>query len=161
MNKRWNTVSWVLILIAQVAVGYGIVFLGTVYINQPETKTLQQFLIIPLTIWLGYLVGVYGIGMLGLSLKKVEPRVSWLRLFTTAVAGLVPVLILIFNAATVGVENQQQFHDLVIVRMVPYYTQLCAVFALLGFYITIWWHRAVPSKAGLTKTEPKKKSKKS
>lgn len=146
MNKGWNALSWVLIVVAQIALGYALVSVINSVIYKPQIETITQFLMIPISIFLGYLIGVYGIGILGLVLKKLKPRVAGLRLFTTAIMTVIPMLMLIFNAVTVGVENQQQFQDIVMVRMVPYYTQLCAVFALLGFYITIWWHKVVPKK---------------
>lgn len=146
MNKGWNALSWVLIVVAQIALGYALVSVINSVIYKPQIETIAQFLMIPISIFLGYLIGVYGIGMLGLVLKKLKPRVAGLRLFTTAIMTVIPMLMLIFNAVTVGVENRQQFQDIVMVRMVPYYTQLCAVFALLGFYITIWWHKVVPKK---------------
>ena len=146
MNKGWNALSWVLIVVAQIALGYALVSVINSVIYKPQIETITQFLMIPISIFLGYLIGVYGIGMLGLVLKKLKPRIAGLRLFTTAIMTVIPMLMLIFNAVTVGVENRQQFQDIVMVRMVPYYTQLCAVFALLGFYITIWWHKVVPKK---------------
>ncbi len=146
MTKSWAAISWVLICLAQVGVGYALAFLSNVIINQPVAETFGQFLLIPLGIWLGYIIGVYGVGMLGLALKKITPKVPGLRLLTTAILAAIPMLILIFNANAAGVENQAQFQNIIMGRMVPYYTQLCAVFALLGFYITIWWHRVVPAK---------------
>jgi hypothetical protein len=146
MKKTWNVLAWILIVAAQIALGYILVLLLTLNNSKPPLETISHFLLTPLFIWLGYLIGIYGIGMLGLVLKKVKPLVPGLRLLTTAILAVLPMLMLIFNAVTVGVENQQQFQDLVINRMVPYYTQLCAVFSLLGFYITVWWHKAVPKK---------------
>ncbi len=144
MKKSWNTLLWILILAAQFGIGYALVTLSNTFTIRPRMETIPQFLMVPLGIWLGYLVGVYALGMLVLVLKKVEPVAAGLRLFTTAVLGTLPMLILIFNAVTIGVENQQQFQTLVMARMVPYYTNLCAVFALLGFYITVWWHKVTP-----------------
>ncbi len=146
MTKSWAAISWVLICLAQIGVGYALAFLSNVIINQPAPGAINQFLQIPLGIWLGYIIGVTGIGMLGLALKKITPMVPGLRLLTTAALAAIPMLILIFNAYTAGFEDQAQFQSLVMGRMVPYYTQLCAVFALLGFYITVWWHRVVPAK---------------
>lgn len=146
IKQVWNAITWALIVGAQLAVGYALVFIVNLSINTSQIETIAQFLKIPSSIWLGYSIGVYGIGMLGVWLKKYQPLVPLLRLATTATMALIPMLILIFNSVTVGVENQKEFQDLVIVRMVPYYTQLCAVFALLGFYITVWWHKAVPKK---------------
>ncbi len=146
MTKSWAAISWVLICLAQIGAGYVLAFLSNVIINQPVSETFSQFLMIPLGIWLGYIIGVTGVGMLGLALRKITPKVPGLRLLTTGALAAIPMLILIFNAYTVGIENQSDFQSIVVSRMVPYYTQLCAVFALLGFYITIWWHRVVPAK---------------
>ncbi len=147
MTKRWNTLSWILILVAQYATGYALAYMSNLIINQPEVSTMKQFLLFPLGIWLSYIIGVHGVGMFGLFLKKMKPMIPGLRFLTTAIMAVIPMLILIFNAVTVGVDNNlQQFHDLVMIRRVPYYTQLCAVFALLGFYATVWWHKAVPTK---------------
>ncbi len=144
MNKGWNVLSWILIVVAQVAIGYGLVFLGKGLYDQQQVVTIAQFLVIPTGIWLCYAVGIYAIGMLGLVLKKVTPLVPGIRLMTTMTLAVVPMLMLIFNAVSVGPQNQQQFQGVVIARMVPYYTQLSAAFALFGFYITIWWHKAEP-----------------
>lgn len=147
MNKGWDAFSWVVLVVAQIAIGYLLVVILNSIFLKPQIETIQQFLMIPFSIWFGYLIGVYGIGMLGLVLKKVTPLVAGLRLITTAVMTAIPMLVLIFNATTVGLENGQDFQDIVMARMVPYYTQLCAVFALLGFHITVWWQRAAPKKA--------------
>ncbi len=147
MKKNWSTLAWVLIVAVQTAVGYGLVSLSGSFTIKSHINTTAQFLMVPLGIWLGYSIGVYGIGMLGLVLKKVKPLVPGLRLLTTAVMTAIPLLILTFNAITVGLENQQQFQGVVIGRMVPYYTQLCLAFSLLGFYVTLWLNKTVPIKA--------------
>lgn len=146
MAKSWSTISWVLICIAQMGAGYGLALLSSVIINQPVIETISQLLQIILGIWAGYTLGIFGVGMIGLALKKITPKVPRLRLLTTAALAVIPMLILYLNAVTIGVENQVEFQSIVISRMVPYYTQLCAAFTLLGFYLTIWWHRVIPIK---------------
>ncbi len=146
MNKLLNTLSWVLIGVGQIGVSYLLITLATLSIFQTKIVTMQQFIMVPLSIWGSYVVGVFGVGMLGLKLQKVKPLVPGLRLAATAVTTALPMFMLGFNAAAVGVQNQPQFQDIVIVRMVPYYTELCAVFALLGFFVTVWWNRVVPKK---------------
>jgi len=162
MQKSWDIFTWILILLAQTAAGYFLVLLTRVFIDYSQATTIARFLIIPLSIWLSYSIAVYGIGMLGLWVKKKKPTVAVLRLITTTTLASVPMLMQVFNGVSVGVEDWQQFHDLVIGRMVPYYTQLCAAFALVGFFVTIWWHKATlnaaPKSTGKSagKTDSKK-----
>jgi hypothetical protein len=138
MNEGWNAISWTLIVTAQISVGYSLVSVINSIVIKQQVITITQFFLIPSSIWLGY----HRIARFGV--KELKPLAFGLLLFSAAILTAIPMALLIFNAVNVGVENQQQFQEIVIVRMVPYYTQLCLVFALLGFYITVWWHKAVP-----------------
>jgi hypothetical protein len=140
LKKIWNILSWILIFGTQVGAGYAIVSLSKQLIST-DFKTITQFLIIPIMIWLGYSLGIYGIGMIGLVLKRVKPLFPILRLATTMLMAAAPMVMLTFNAFTLGLANPQEFDALVMARMVPYYTQLCVVFAMLGFFITVWWQK--------------------
>jgi hypothetical protein len=146
LKKGWIAFSWFLILVVQIIVGFVLVSLTALLIDTTNLRSLTQFILTPLSIWLAISLSVYGVGMIGLVFKKVKPLVALLRLATTLILAAVPMIILTINAAVVGVENTQEFGSIVLARMVPYYTQLAYVFALLGFFVTIWWHKAVPAR---------------
>jgi len=153
LNKCWTALSWILILAGQIAAGFALVSLAGLLVDTSSLRSLTQFMLTPVSIWLAISLSVYSIGMLGLVLKKVKPLVMWLRLATTLVLAAAPMILLTVNAAVVGVENTQDFNSIVLGRMLPYYTQLGFVFALLGFFVTVWWHRAVPDKMKTTRAQ--------
>ena len=146
MNKARNALAWILVLVGQLAVSYGLITLTNLGFFQSKITSIPQFLPIPFSIWGSYVLGVFGMGMIGLTLMKATPPVVGLRFFTTAVLTAIPMWMLTVNAVTVGVNDLSQFQSIVIARMVPYYTELAAVFALLGFFVTVWWQRATPKK---------------
>jgi heme/copper-type cytochrome/quinol oxidase subunit 3 len=146
MKKTWNVLTWILIVAAQLIFSYWLVSYFTADKSSAQIETMSQFSMIPLIIWVGYVLVVYGLGMLGLLLYKFKPARAGLRFLSTAIMTAIPMLILIFNAQTVGLGNRLEFQHLVMDRMIPYYTQLGLAFALLGFYITVWWQKAPPRK---------------
>jgi hypothetical protein len=150
MKKPWIVFAWILIVTAQIAFSYSLVYVFNTSIYNPQIETASQFLLIPIFVWLISLIGFYGIGMVGLAVMKVKPLRAGLRFLATAIMALFPMLILVFNAFSVGIQSQT-FQDIIMRRMVPYYSQLDLVFALLGFYITLWWKKSKPKVTPKTK----------
>jgi hypothetical protein len=108
-SKASDSIVWILIVLAQLVAGYGLAALLGLARGEAGVETTAQFLSIPLQIWLGYSVGVSAVGVLGMALKKETPLMPGLRFMTTATLALVPMLVLVFNALTIGVENQEPF----------------------------------------------------
>ncbi|MEA3326014.1 MAG: hypothetical protein U9R53_01695 [Chloroflexota bacterium] len=90
MKKFWNIFGWVISIILQIAVCLLVldIFRQFVFPN-PVTKT-GEFLVIPLLIWISFVVGVYGIGILSLLIRKITPLKAGLRFLSSAGLALVP-----------------------------------------------------------------------
>ena len=147
MAKFWMVIGWGLTIIAQVVLSFLLVEVFNLVVVPAAITTVSEFIIIPLTIWLSYLISVFGIGMLSLVIQKMKPYYTVLRLVSTLVMALIPMAILVFLGLTVGIENQAEFQEIVLERMVPYYTQLNVVFSLLGFYLPTWFKKMAPKNA--------------
>jgi hypothetical protein len=139
MKKFWNIFGWMISIILQILISFLLLELLKLFFYPDSVRTTGEFLSIPLAIWVSFFVGIFGIGMLSLLVRKVTPLNPGLRLLSTAVMIIIPLSILVFLGLTVGIENQKDFEEIVLGRMVTYYTQLTVVFSLLGFYIPTWF----------------------
>ena len=138
MKKFWQITGWVVAITIQIGTSFLFVELFQRFLYPPEINTAGQFLTIPLLIWISFIIGIFGIGILGLLIRKTEKLQALIRLVSTALMALIPMLLLIFLGLTAGIENEQDFTEIVLGRMVPYYTQLNVVFSLIGFYAPTW-----------------------
>jgi len=138
MKKFWNIFGWVFTILIQIALCFIILGVLQTYVFPNQIARTGEFLRIPLLIWITFVVVVYGIGMLSLLIRKITPLKAGLRFFSSAGLALVPLGILIFLGLSVGVENQKDFQEIVLGRMVSYYANLSMVFSFLGFYIPNW-----------------------
>jgi hypothetical protein len=152
MKKFWNIFGWIISIVLQVLISYLLLELLKTFFYPDMIRTTGEFILIPLLIWASFFIGVYGIGMPSLLIRKVSPLNAVLRLLSTAVMIIIPLSILVFLGLTVGIENEKDFEEIVLGRMVAYYTQLTVVFSLLGFYIPTWFKVFQP--------KPKKSEKK-
>lgn len=141
MKKFWQIAGWAVVISFQIGTSFLLVEIFQRFFYPVEINTAGQFLIIPLLIWVSFMIGIYGVGILGLLLRKSEKLQALLRLASTAFMALLPMLLLIFLGLSAGIENEQAFDEIVLGRMVPYYTQLNVVFSLLGFYIPSWFKK--------------------
>jgi len=144
MNKTRNIVTWVFIVIGQIAFVYLFIYLFGLLRNNLNVNPTLHFILIAISIWLGALLGTYIIGIVGLILKKEKPLKAGLRFLVTTLLALVPMLVLIYNGFAVGIDNSPDFQNIVLNKMIPYYTQMSLIFALLGFYVTLWWKKIKP-----------------
>jgi hypothetical protein len=147
MKQFWRIFGWAVTIAAQILLSFVLVELFKMWIVPVSIKTLDAFLILASTIWFSFLVGVFGIGVLSLVIRKMQPYHTLIRLFGTLIMALIPVVILVFLGLSVGLENEIDFQEIVLARMVPYYTQLNIVFSLLGFYLPTWFKKFSPQKA--------------
>lgn len=139
MKKFWPTLGWIVTISIQILISFIILEIFRATVFPLEITMVREFLIIPLAIWLSFTLGAYGAGILGLMINKSKPFYAGLRFISTAVMAVIPMLILIFLGLSVGIENTQDFQEIVLGRMVPYYTQLNVVFSILGFYLPSWF----------------------
>jgi hypothetical protein len=144
MKKFWSIVSWGLLVIAQLLLSFLLVSIAKTYILPKPVSAVWEFLAYPLSIWLSFILGVFGVGIVGIILLKLEPRRAGLRVLSTSILALIPMVVLIVLGLTVGIENQENFSNIVLGRMVTYYTQLTVVFSLIGFYIPNWFSKIAP-----------------
>ena len=146
MKKFWSVFSWVLLVAAQILFSFLLVEIAKSYILPLQVSTIWEFLGFPLSIWLSFIIGVFGIGTVGIIVLKLEPRNIGLRLLSTSFLALIPMVVLFILGQTVGIENPEDFSEIVLDRMVTYYTQLNVVFSLIGFFIPNWFKKIVPQK---------------
>jgi hypothetical protein len=110
-------------------------------------------LIIPLSIWVSFIIGVYGIGILSIAIRKLTPLQAGLRLISTALLELIPLIVLTSLGLTVAFEDPVNFREVVLGKMVPYYTNLNVAFSLMGFYIPTWFRFIRSQKEKAAKIE--------
>jgi len=138
MKKFWNIFGWVFTIIIQITLCFVILGILQTSVFPNQITRTGEFLRIPLLIWITFVVVVYGIGMLSLLIRKITPLKAGLRFISSAGLALVPLGILIFLGLSVGLENQKDFQEIVLDRMVSYYSNLSMVFSFLGIYIPNW-----------------------
>lgn len=136
----------VVIIALQAAAGYGLFSLARIMFTDPVIDNQSGLIKLLIAMAVSIPAAVWLVGLLGLVLKKNVPRRSGLRLFCTAVASLVPVLVLAYLAFTIGFENSKDFQEVVVGRMVVYYSNLELAFAIVGFYLVDWYHKRPSTK---------------
>lgn len=146
MKKFWTIFAWAVTLTAQITLSFVLVELFKSTLVPATITTDAEFLTIPLTIWVSFLIGIFGLGMLSLVMRKITPYYTLLRFLGTLVMALLPMVLLVFLGLSAGLENTVEFQEIVLGRMVPYYTQLNIVFSLLGFYLPSWFKRNAPNR---------------
>jgi hypothetical protein len=146
MKKFWTIFGWAVTLAAQITISFVLVELFNATLVPETITTVAEFLTIPLTIWASFLIGIFAIGMLSLVMRKIKPYYTTLRFLGTLVMAVLPMVLLVFLGLSAGLENTVEFQEIVLDRMVPYYTQLNIVFSLLGFYLPSWFKRNAPER---------------
>jgi len=155
MKKFWNIFGWVITIILQIVVYFLLLEIFRSFVFPAEITRTGEFLIIPLLIWASVVIGVFGIGILSFLIRKYSPLRTGLRFLSSAALALLPLGLLVFLGLSVGFENQKDFQEIVLDKMVSYYSNLALVFSFLGFYIPNWIKFIKPKGAG-SKTKPKK-----
>jgi len=143
MKKFWIIFGWTLTLVGQIFLSLALVEVLNKLLVSSTITTVKEFIFIPLNIWLGFLIGVFSLGILSLLIRKIEPYHIIQRFFSTLALSGIPIILLFYLGLTVGVDNQTEFQEIVLERMVPYYTQLNIIFSLLGFYLPSWFKKLI------------------
>ncbi|MFZ3070653.1 MAG: hypothetical protein WA110_05985 [Anaerolineaceae bacterium] len=149
VKKALPTIIWIVVIVLQVLAGYETFALVRVLLVPVVIKDRSSFFILAAALVLSISIAVWLVGLLGLRLRKVKPAKAWLRLLATFGLALVPCLIMVYLGTTVGFKDLEIFQDVVVGRMIPYYTNLALVLGMLGFYVSEW--------AGVFKTQKKTK----
>lgn len=139
MKKFWKIFGWGITIVLQIGLSFLILEQLRNWIVPTWVTNLSTYSIIPLSIWVSFLIGVYGVGILSMAIRKIMPLQAGLRLVSTAALALIPLIVLTFLGLTVGFDDPAEFREIVIGRMVPYYTNLNVAFSFLGFYIPTWF----------------------
>lgn len=147
MKKFWEIFSWGMTICIQIGLSFLILEGLQNWVYPTSVTSTGAFLIIPFSIWISFIIGIYGVGMLSMVLRKNKPLKAGLRLVSTAVLALIPLVVLTSLSMTVSFEEPVDFRNIVLGRMVPYYTNLNVAFSLIGFYIPTWF-KYVKSQQG-------------
>ncbi len=139
MKKFWKIFGWGITIAIQIGLSYLILEQLRDGIVPSQITNINTYLSIPLSIWISFIIGVYGAGILSMLLRKIQPLHVSLRLLSTGLLALIPLVVLTFLGLTVGFEDPAVFRSVVIGRMVPYYTNLNVAFSLIGFYVPTWF----------------------
>ena len=139
MKKFWKIFGWGITIAIQIGLSYLILDQLKNWVVPSWITDISAYLIIPLSIWGSFIIGVYGAGILSMLSRKIQPLHAGLRLVSTTVLALIPLIVLTFLGLTVGFEDPAEFRRIVIGRMVPYYTNLNVAFSLIGFYVPTWF----------------------
>ena len=154
-KKFWNIFGWVVTIVLQIVVCLFLQEVFRSFIFPAQVTRTGEFIIIPLLIWVSVVVGVFGVGILSFLIRKYSPLRAGLRFLSSAGLALLPLGLLVFLGLSVGFENQSEFQEIVLDRMVSYYSNLALVFSFLGFYIPNWIKLIKPKNAG-SKVKSKK-----
>lgn len=153
MKKFWKIFGWGITIGLQIGLSFLILEQLRNWIVPTWVTNLSTYLIIPLSIWVSFIIGVYGIGILNMAIRKLTPLQAGLRLISTALLALIPLIVLTFLGLTVGFEEPVNFREVVLGKMVPYYTNLNIAFSLMGFYIPTWFRFIRSQKEKAAKIE--------
>jgi len=153
MKKFWKIFGWGITIGLQIGLSFLILEQLRNWIFPTWVTNLSTYLIIPLSIWVSFIIGVYGIGILSMAIRKLTPLQAGLRLISTALLALIPLIVLTSLGLTVGFEDPVNFREVVLGKMVPYYTNLNVAFSLMGFYIPTWFRFIRSQKEKAAKIE--------
>jgi hypothetical protein len=153
MKKFWKIFGWGITIGLQIGLSFLILEQLRNWIVPTWVTNLSTYLIIPLSIWVSFIIGVYGIGILSIAIRKLTPLQAGLRLISTALLELIPLIVLTSLGLTVGFEDPVNFREVVLGKMVPYYTNLNVAFSLMGFYIPTWFRFIRSQKEKAAKIE--------
>jgi hypothetical protein len=129
--------GWLVTIIFQIVASFFIIFLFSVIFSGVDTTSRIGWLASLFGIWLGYVVGINLIGQIVLRWVWRGIRVlSAQRLIGTAIAALIPLLILLPIGYSIPVgDTGTRFYDLVTNNWQPILAQAALFTAILGYYI--------------------------
>jgi len=145
-NGSLSIIVWILIIALQIAAGYGLFYFVRILLIPAEITNSGAFIKIMAVMVLSFAIAAWIIGLIGLWIKKIKPLKSGFRLLTALGLALIPVLILAYLGNTVGFDDLSIFNEIVVGKMIPYYTNLTMVMSILGFYLPEWFSKVVKPK---------------
>lgn len=123
VRKILDTAGWIVTILLQVLLG---LFLGFVFSVIGRSTWLLDFM----SLWLGDTIGVFAVGAVALLIRRsMQPRIFLPRLGATALAAMLPILILILLVLSAGYES-----ELIQGGLGALLTMLTPVSGVLGFY---------------------------
>ncbi len=145
-NGSLSIIVWILIIALQIAAGYGLFYFVRILLIPAEITNSGAFIKIMAVMVLSFAIAAWIIGLIGLWIKKIKPLKSGFRLLTALGLALIPVLILAYLGNTVGFDDLSIFTEIVVGKMIPYYTNLTMVMSILGFFLQEWFSKVIKPK---------------
>ena len=133
-----KVVGWLITILAQIVLAGVVVMLLSVVWYVETVSSLWEFIRVVFFIWLGFVVGVYGIGMGSLRMRKTTFMGARTRLFSTIVITMIPFLALLVIGMVVGPGNQPSFQVTVMEKLQPIFASFGLLAAVIGFYLPGW-----------------------
>ena len=142
MNVRhhlFNLARWLVTVSLQVMAAYLVVFVISILWGLSKVNAITQvgWIFIIALVWLGFSLGI---GMVGwLRLRKSQSPVSLIqRLVASALAGLMPVAILLVMGLQLDFSDQLQFEAIITKHYQPRLLDVSLLLGILGFYLPGW-----------------------
>lgn len=132
---------WLVTILAQFIAANLAVFIFSLLLYVENPTTLSRFLLNVSFIGLGFLIGVYGAGMLILRRRKLADLQARPRFFATLVCILVPLLALAVLGWRISPTNPAGFRAVVLEQWQPTLGQSALWLSILGFHLPGWLKR--------------------
>lgn len=146
-NGSVSIIVWILIIALQITAGYGLFYFVRILLIPAEITNSGAFIKTMTVMVLSFAIAAWIIGLFGLwVIRKSKPTKVGFRLLTALGLALIPVLILAYLGNTVGFDDLSIFTEIVVGKMIPYYTNLTMVMSILGFYLPEWFSKVVKPK---------------
>lgn len=139
MSKKISVIAgWFVIVLLQIIAAGVMVMLFSGWWTTEEISTLGQFSLIIWSIFLGFVIGVYGVGILSLVLRRFKSIQAGLRFLFTTGCALIPFLALFIIGLCVNPSHQPQFQKLVMEFWQPLLAIIGLALAITGFWTPGW-----------------------
>ena len=142
MNVRhhlFNLARWLVTVSLQVMAAYLVVFVISILWGLIKVNAITQvgWIFIIALVWLGFSLGIGTVGWL--RLRKSQSSVSLIqRLVASALAGLMPVAILLVMGLQLDFSDQLQFEAIITKHYQPRLLDVSLLLGILGFYLPGW-----------------------
>ena len=140
-NSLKSLLAWLGSVVAQWIGANLCVFLFSFLWYSEHPTSLAQFLSFVAFIGAGFLIGVYGVGMLILMRRKPAELYARTRFITTVVCIVIPLLALAITGWQITLGDQAEFQTEVIGAWQPNLAQTALWLLILGFHLPGWLKR--------------------
>ena len=138
-NHFINLARWLVTVSLQVLAAYLVVFVISILWGLIKVNAITQvgWIFIIALVWLGFSLGIGTVGWL--RLRKSQSSVSLIqRLVASALAGLMPVAILLVMGLQLDFSDQLQFEAIITKHYQPRLLDVSLLLGILGFYLPGW-----------------------